>query len=263
MPCTIMCPIFNVMHINTCVLAFSLLMATLYANAAQAEVRAALGLQQQRWLEDQGKFVSESGLLPRVDVALQLPTSADTTWLAGGSVYAGDVTYRGVNQNSQATVNSQTRYRGVDLQIDRTQQLTPTWMFHSGLVLSRWRRDIYNPSLARDQSEIFRVAQVQIGLGYTLDSRIGFGVDLHYPLWARVEALLGDYGFEHSPVLQMTGKVSLGARAEWRMDKDVALQLQWSRLRFSGSSPQSVGNVLVQQPASQLDAVYLMLAKVF
>lgn len=263
MPYPVMCSIFNMMHINIVAGSFCMLLASSAVTRAQAQLSGEFGLQQQRWLENKGAFVSESGLLPRATLATVWQKTTDTSWQAAVSVYAGDVVYRGVNQNSQVTVNSHTSYQGLDVQLGHCWQLSPAVQAGGGLALSGWRRDIYNPLQARDQSEIYRVVLLQGGLGYKFNSRLGFGLDVNYPIWARVEALLGEYGFERSPVLQLKGRVSPGVSVAWRLEDDLALRLQWSRVRFASSAPQSVGNVLVQQPASQLDAVYFMLAKAF
>lgn len=240
-----------------------MLLVCLLSPQVQAQLQVELGMQQQRWLEDHGEFVRESGWLPRAGLAYLSPAQADVGGLVSASVYAGDVAYRGVNQNTHATVNSHSHYQGLELQLEGWRRLATSWRARFGAELSRWRRDIYNPLWAKDQSEIYRLLQLQAGVSYAPLPRVELAADLNYPVWARVEARLGEFGFERSPVLQPSGRLSPGLGATWLLDDDLRLRLHWSRLRFAASAAENVGAALVHQPASQRDSAYLVITKIF
>lgn len=240
-----------------------MLLALLLSPQLKAQLQVELGAQQQRWLEDYGEFVRESGWLPRAGLSYLSQMQADVGWQASASVYAGDVAYRGANQSNQATVNSHSHYQGSELQLGVWQRLASNWRARFGAEISRWRRDIYSPLLAKDQTEIYRLLQLQAGLSYTPHSRIEFAADIYYPAWARVEARLGEFGFERSPMLRPSGSLSAGLGATWLLNDDWRVRLHWSRLRFAASAAENVGGALVHQPASQRDSTYLVIAKVF
>lgn len=241
----------------------AMLCSALAAVPAEAQIVAELGVQQQRWLEDKGDFVSEDGFLPRATLSYQSQMAADAGWQAAIGGYAGDVAYRGSNQSNQTKLYSHSHYQGLELSVGGWQQLQPGWRVNAALAVARWRRDIYNPLQARDQSEIYRLALLQTGFSYAPTDRIELGAQLNYPLWARVEALLGDFGFERSPQLQPQGRLAPGLSLAWRPENDFVLRLQWSRLRFAASPAQAVGNSLVHQPASQLDMLLFGVARIF
>ena len=237
--------------------------AILAANIAAAGLSFELGLQQQRWLEDNGEFVSEDGFLPRAVLAYRSPVAAPAGWDAQLGAYIGDVSYRGANQNNQSKVYSHSRYRGLDGQLERWWRPATAWRLQAGVTLQRWRRDIYNPLQGRDQAETLRVASLHGGVGYALGSRVELGAQLNYPFWVRVEAGLGDFGYDRSPVLQPRGRLSPGLSASWRVDDDFTLRLLWERQRFAASPLQAVGTAQVHQPASRMDRLLFGVARNF
>lgn len=252
----------QLIYVNSIVGVLFMLGAVCLPRQAEAQWLIEGGLQQQRWLEDKGAFVEEDGVVPRL--AVQYRTAeARSGWSAQVAATAGEVAYRGINQASRAIVYSHSRYRGGELSLQGWHPVTSQWGVTGGIEARRWRRDIYNPLLARDQSEIYRLLLWQAGVVWQPQPGLMLTAAVNQPFAVRVDALLGDFGFERSPQLRPRGLPAPQLAVSWQPQPGYRLHLQWARWRFSASAPQAVGNSQVLQPASQFDIWQFGVAKEF
>lgn len=238
------------------------LLVLLWPGLALAERWLELGLQQQWWREEQGRFVAEDGQLPLLGAGWR-GAEVLAGWEGAASVWLGEVGYRGINQANTATVFSHSRYHGGSVGLARWWPAGRGWQTGVGTELLRWRRDIANPLLRRDQAEVYRTALLQAGVRLAMGPALELALGVDYPAWTRVDVALGEFGFERSPQLRPRGQWSPRlALVSW-LEPGFRLQLGWSRLRFAASPAQQVGSVSVWQPDSELERVHFSVARLF
>lgn len=228
--------------------------ASLPAHAAETR-SAGIGLEYQRWLEDDGRFVAEHGYLPRIELRYQSDATLDHGWQAALNGSSGTVDYRGASQGLGAAVDSRSRYRKGALQLTYWRQLNAALRLNLDLGAAGWRRDIHNPLLSLDQREDYRSAWLGSALSYQLLPQLATSLGVRYPFWASLDAHLDNFGFDASPALHPKGRLSPALSAQWRVNADFALVLDWTSLRFAASPVVELGGARVHQPASRLDTI--------
>ncbi len=214
-----------------------------------------LGLEYQRWLEDDGHFVAEHGYLPRVELRYQTDLAREHGWQALANGSGGTVDYRGSSQGQVTGVDSHSRYRKGVAQLAYWWRLNGATRLSLDLGAAAWRRDIHNPLLNLDQREDYRSAWAGATLAYQLAVALEASAGVAYPFWTRLDAQLDTLGFSASPSLRPKGRPSPALSLHWRATDTWSLNLDWTSLRFAASPAVELGGARVHQPRSRLDSI--------